>query len=681
MPPKETSRSPSVDLNFVLDADGEGSSSASTRQRASAACLQCRRLKSKCRRSGDGSCDRCTALSIECEVVKSRRGRVLGSRNKKTGLEKSVAHVQAALDRIRKSALSPAAMAEEVAQTEAEMSVLRSPKRRRTSDPDVEPVSPPYDADLVVDSARASPDPDEHPLRVLSDIGSSLRVLSDIGSSLPAASVGHGVPGWTGAQLAAASARRRTYFRHRPGAAKRDVAAVLDPISRGVVDEEFATLLVSRYFDNNAPQIGFMDRHIHTLPNLRARSALLTTAVLAAASLSTERQVAPRLYAHAERVLMTVLARNAKSAEIVLGLMVLLLWPICPARIVDDRSRMLLALAINMALELGLNRLSPSEGDEETQRFHRDKIRTWCALFIQDRSLAATSGKPFLIHEFPDAAAMRRWLEHPFATHGDRMVVGYLELRRIERDARDQLRAVPRAYLANGVREGTSVMLEQWLDEWLTPELAAAEPMNMMRVLRHHINLLIITASNAPPEVVIHNARADLTYVLEAFGLRMQHIIRTVCGMLSWAAVLLLRLDRAASTELVKSVALAMAPSGDGPDSYAQFYGSFLLGLCLDAPNVNQSPLGTDLLSLTNFAPSLAQPTVPARALDLGFNTALFDDMPFELPLDMPPNDLAPSLDWLLNDNTAAGDSALWGFGSDWAGNAGWNPDLTQFRT
>jgi hypothetical protein len=68
--------------------------------------------------------------------------------------------------------------------------------------------------------------------------------------------------------------------------------------------------------------------------------------------------------------------------------------------------------------------------------------------------------------------------------------------------------------------------------------------MNMMRVLEHHINLLIITASNAPPEVVTLNARANLTYVLENFGLRMQHVIRTVCGMLSWAAVLLLRVSR-----------------------------------------------------------------------------------------------------------------------------------------
>lgn len=67
--------------------------------------------------------------------------------------------------------------------------------------------------------------------------------------------------------------------------------------------------------------------------------------------------------------------------------------------------------------------------------------------------------------------------------------------------------------------------------------------MNMMRVLGHHIHLLITTASNAPPEIVVRTARANLSYVLEAFGSRMQLLLRTVCGMMSWAAVLLLRVS------------------------------------------------------------------------------------------------------------------------------------------
>lgn len=67
--------------------------------------------------------------------------------------------------------------------------------------------------------------------------------------------------------------------------------------------------------------------------------------------------------------------------------------------------------------------------------------------------------------------------------------------------------------------------------------------MNMMHVLAHHIYLLITTASNAAPEVVVETARNNLTFVLEAFGKNMEHILRTVCGMIAWAAVLLLRVS------------------------------------------------------------------------------------------------------------------------------------------
>lgn len=160
-------------------------------------------------------------------------------------------------------------------------------------------------------------------------------------------------------------------------------------------------------------------------------------------------------------------------------------------------------------------------------------------------------------------------------------------------------------------------------------------------------------------------------------------------------------------------MALAMAPDGDGPESYAQFYGSFLLGLCLDgqaplgwsaigiSPSLGPPPplpdtrpgSGHSQVSTSSLGPGYLAPIAPAAVpdeapqeaanaapLDLGLSS-LFGDLPFELQWDVPQNEVAPSLDWLLNDNTAAGDSALWGFGSDWAGNAGWNVDLTNFRS
>lgn len=169
-----------------------------------------------------------------------------------------------------------------------------------------------------------------------------------------------------------------------------------------------------------------------------------------------------------------------------------------------------------------------------------------------------------------------------------------------------------------------------------------------------------------------------------------------------------------------------MAPNGDGPPSYAQFYGSFLLGLCLEQP-LNPSGTSISPSSLISGAsgPSSSLQVPPQSALvstyalhanlprtvmmgsappteeaqlpvlapghaplqgghrhsDLGLSNALlFEDLPFELQWDIPaPEQVAPTLDWVLNDNTEAGDSALWGFGSEWGGN-GWNVDLTSFR-
>lgn len=121
------------------------------------------------------------------------------------------------------------------------------------------------------------------------------------------------------------------------------------------------------------PQVGFMDSRLHTLENLRARSALLETAILATAAQAQDavgaKELSETLYKHAEGLLITIVSRNTKSPEIVLALLTLSLWPRCPDRIVDDRSRTLLALAVNMALELGMNRERPCpDGDEIAQR-------------------------------------------------------------------------------------------------------------------------------------------------------------------------------------------------------------------------------------------------------------------------------------------------------------------------
>lgn len=111
-----------------------------------------------------------------------------------------------------------------------------------------------------------------------------------------------------------------------------------------------------------------------------------------------------------------------------------------------------------MALEMGLNRERPCGDEDEnaqkyvvtnsklTHRWHRDRMRTWISCVIQDRrwveerrtdadaitSLSAVSGKPTMIQVELDLQAMNHWLDQPLSTPGDRMLVGFLELRSIE---------------------------------------------------------------------------------------------------------------------------------------------------------------------------------------------------------------------------------------------------------
>lgn len=81
-------------------------------------------------------------------------------------------------------------------------------------------------------------------------------------------------------------------------------------------------MLNTRFFTHLQPQIGFMDPLIHTLSNLRMRSALLVTAVLATSAQAQDMPGAGRLahvlYKHAEGLLVLIISRNAKSPEIVL---------------------------------------------------------------------------------------------------------------------------------------------------------------------------------------------------------------------------------------------------------------------------------------------------------------------------------------------------------------------------
>lgn len=110
-------------------------------------------------------------------------------------------------------------------------------------------------AELPLESMRQSPDPDhagdhDHPLALLSTVGHNEpggaqdSNEEDIGVTDDRAAIL--LPGWSRETLQRAAARRRRYFRHRPGTAQRDVVPVLDPISRQFLTVEQGQHLVQQ---------------------------------------------------------------------------------------------------------------------------------------------------------------------------------------------------------------------------------------------------------------------------------------------------------------------------------------------------------------------------------------------------------------------------------------------------
>lgn len=63
----------------------------------------------------------------------------------------------------------------------------------------------------------------------------------------------------------------------------------------------------------------------------------------------------------------------------------------------------------------------------------------------------------------------------------------------------------------------------------------------MMRTLAHHVHLLITTMSEARQPILVATAKSSLEFLAAEVGKNARYICRTICGMITWAAVLLLR--------------------------------------------------------------------------------------------------------------------------------------------
>lgn len=66
----------------------------------------------------------------------------------------------------------------------------------------------------------------------------------------------------------------------------------------------------------------------------------------------------------------------------------------------------------------------------------------------------------------------------------------------------------------------------------------------MMRILAGHVHLLITSsAADTQHSTLVTVATSSLEFVLNELGKDARYICRTICSMITWAAVLLLRVS------------------------------------------------------------------------------------------------------------------------------------------
>jgi hypothetical protein len=137
------------------------------------------------------------------------------------------------------------------------------------------------------------------------------------------------------------------------------------------------------------------------------------------------------------KLAFAVPAQGYKSVEIVQAYLLLALWGCGPVeRYEQDRTWLLLGMAIRMATDLNLHRKTAvasadtAEGRARDREVH-NRERTWYMCFVLDRSFSAQMGKPHSVKEdfiIRDAA---RWCRAPHAIPTDLGLAAYVHLQRL----------------------------------------------------------------------------------------------------------------------------------------------------------------------------------------------------------------------------------------------------------
>jgi len=231
------------------------------------------------------------------------------------------------------------------------------------------------------------------------------------------------------------------------------------------VSTDHVVALFNIYFDHINMHCRLLDRKFHTPSLVCSRSPFLLTTICSIASkfYTAKPELHSRLTELAKKLAFSVPAQGYKSVEIVQAYLLLSLWGCGTAeRYEQDKTWLLLGMAIRMAIDLNLHRKTAVHSQDTQEGKARDlevhnRERTWILCYCLDRSLSAQMGKPHSIKEDSIIRNAMQWSQSEFAVPSDELLAAYSEMQRILSRCLDFLHSSTET--ASGLHEHCDYML------------------------------------------------------------------------------------------------------------------------------------------------------------------------------------------------------------------------------
>ena len=659
-----------------------------------AACISCRKSKTKCRRDeGELRCEKCRQIGADCVVPDYHVGRRKGVKNKRRGLEKAVYQVEQALAHTR----SP--------QESAELQRLVDESRRLHPDPESGWTDENPEESAITDIDADGLDDAENPLQLLAR-ASDLHVPSIKPREHRSDSSDPQHVKW--------------YF--APVRAKLDIGEDVDPVDLGLASLEEAEMLFSYFFHNLSHTRWGLDPFVHTVLFVRSQSAFLFTSIMAASALFVPSAAAlwKRLAKHCKSLANRVMTQRLRSVEIILAFLINIPWMLPGEQSADDETCLYLGTAMTISIDLCLDKIViPSAGidgnargrlpksdcietkralgmdgftganpsSEWGQRLLRRRERAWISLWNLERGVCLARGRRYACPVTSLIQNCDSWHISSIADQHDVSLVSMVVLRRDLQSLVDSVRSRCDNFriidIESEVAESMKRTIESFFDQWLATwsvSLGGGDQNNFppyVKILITHTILstycMVINHPTAPSKVknVFHSKALSAALKVMRTAVRgeseLESMPNNTAIMISFAACFALKLGSGplhpSVKGLIQETATMLQRIGATP-SHRQgasvLYGKYLQevlkynSLPIAPYRVNQSPTQRNIPTASapenhlQVSPLLNEPLQFSAMSDEQILNAINEaGVDMDLQMAEPGMDDLASLDWL----------------------------------